>query len=360
MKIANPKSAVFAVSAVVLITGLAFDSHATLAGYLVAWIGLGSIPIGALGILMMAYLVRWSWTSALRPILIPTLAALPVVALLFLPILIWMVKLYPAAADPASLPPFKALYLTPWFFSLRAVAYFVIWSLLALWLRNAGRDSERMTRAASAGIIIYTLTLSLAGVDWVESIEPDFHSSIYGLLFISFAMLGGLAFAIAAGLRLRRRIGSLKGYSALLLSAILVWAYLHAMQYIVIWSGNIPDEVTWYLERSIHGWQFVLAVLAFGQLVFPFFVLLSEKIRGDRRWLLGLCGLTLVMRWCEAAILILPAVPHINLLMTSIMTLAALGLIGTALWWVFETALDSGSRAIIPFASQLRAETGPK
>ena len=286
MKIANPKSGVFVASGAVLVAGLVFDSHATLAAYLVAWIGLGSIPIGALGILMMAYLVRWSWTWALRPILIPALATLPVVALLLLPILIWMVKLYPAAADSASLPSFKALYLTPWFFSLRAIAYFVIWSLLSLWLRDAGRNSDRMTRAAAVGIIIYALSLSLAGVDWLESLEPDFHSSIYGLLFISFSMLSGLAFAVAAGLRLRRHIGSLKGYSALLLSAILVWAYLHAMQYIVIWSGNIPDEVTWYLKRSTHGWQLFLGVVAFGQFVLPFLVLLSEKsaITGSGYW----------------------------------------------------------------------------
>jgi hypothetical protein len=358
MKIANAKSAVLVVSAAVLVAGLVFDSRATLAAYLVGWIGIGSIPVGALGIMMMAYLVRWSWTQALRPVLIPTLVTLPVVALLFLPILLGMAKVYPAAADPAALPPFKAFYLAPWFFSVRAIGYFVIWSLLALWLRNAGRDSERMTRAASAGIIVYTLTLSLAGVDWLESLEPDFHSSIYGLLFVSFAMLGGLAFAIAAGLRLRRHIGSLKGYSAMLLSAILIWAYLHGMQYIVIWSGNIPDEATWYLKRSSHGWQYFLALLAAGQFIFPFFALLGEKIRSDRRWLLGLCGLTLVMRWCEAAILILPALPRINLLTASAMMVAALGFVGAALWWAFEAALDSELRTIIPARLRLHAETG--
>jgi hypothetical protein len=360
MKIASLRAGVFVVAMAVLVAGLVFDRHATLAAYLVAWTGLGSIPIGALGILMTAYLVRWSWTLSLRPILIPVLATLPAVALLFLPILAWMAELYPAAADPASLPPFKAAYLSPWLFALRAIAYFVTWSLLALWLRKAGRDSERMTRAASAGIIIYVLSLSLAGVDWLESLDPDFHSSIYGLLFVSFAMLNGLAFAIAAGLRLRRHIGSLKGYSALLLSAILIWAYLHAMQYIVIWSGNIPDEVTWYLERSSHGWQFVLAGLALGQFVLPFFALLSETIRGDRRWLFGLCGLTLVMRVCEAAILILPAVPSSSPLMVFVMMLAALGFVGTALWWTFEAALNSELRAIIPFAVRLRAETAPE
>ena len=309
---------------------------------------------------MMSYLVRWSWTSALRPVLLSALAALPLVALLFIPVLVGMRDLYPAAADPASLPPFKAFYLAPWFVSLRTIAYFVAWSLLALWLRNAGNDSDRMTRAASAGLIVYALLVSLAGIDWMKSLEADFHSSIYGLLFISFAMLNGLAFAIAGGLLLRRRIGSLNGYSALMLSMILVWAYLHAMQYIVIWSGNIPDEVVWYLKRSSSGWQFALVLLSFGQFVFPFFALLIEKIRRDRRWLLGLCGLTLVMRCLEAAILILPATPPINPTMTLLMLLAALVLIGTALWWTFEAARASGNGLIIPAAARLRAETEPK
>jgi hypothetical protein len=155
-----------------------------------------------------------------------------------------MANVYPAAADPAALKPFKAVYLAPWFFALRTIVYFAIWSLLALWLRLVGNDRERMAQAASVGLIVFALSVSLAGVDWLESLEPGFHSSIYGLLFLSFTMLNGLAFAIAIGLLSRRRIGSRKAYGALLLSMILVWAYLHAMQYLVIWSGNIPDEVT--------------------------------------------------------------------------------------------------------------------
>jgi hypothetical protein len=359
MKI-TPKIGLLAVTAPVLIGGGLTDIHATLAGYLVAWIALGSIPIGALGVLMMSYLVRWNWTSALRPVLMPALAALPLVGLLFVPVLVWMGKLYPAAADPASLPPFKAFYLAPWFFAFRTVGYFTMWSLLALWLRRTGNDPERMTRAASAGIIIYALSVSLAGIDWMESLEPGFHSSIYGLLFLSFSMLNGLAFAIAGGLLLRQRIGSVKAYSALLLSMILVWAYLHAMQYIVIWSGNIPDEVIWYLRRSKDGWRFVLIVLSFGQFVFPFFALLIEKIRRDRIWLVALCGLTMVMRFWEAGILILPAVPHLSLLTTSVMFIAALAFIATALWWMIEAVFGSSNGAIILVATRLRAETESK
>jgi hypothetical protein len=251
------------------------------------------------------------------------------------------------------------VYLAPWFFALRTIVYFTIWSLLALWLRLAGNDSERMTRAASVGLIVYALTVSLAGVDWLESLEPDFHSSIYGLLFLGFTMLNGLAFGIAGGLLLRRRIGSRKAYSALLLSMILVWAYLHGMQYLVIWSGNIPDEVTWYLERSSHGWQVVLTVLALGQFVFPFFALVVEKIRGDRNWLLGLCALTLLMRCVEAALLALPPLDHLHPLTTGAMLMAGLAFVAAALWWTFDAAFSGRMGAFIP-AKWLRAETGSK
>jgi hypothetical protein len=355
----RPIIALLGVSALVLVAGLVVDIHATLAAYLVAWIALGSIPTGALGILMISYLVRWTWTTALRPILISAVAALPLVAILFVPVLIGMAHVYPAAADPAALKPFKAVYLSPWFFTLRTIVYFTIWSLLALWLSQAGNNSERMTRAASVGLIIYALTVSLAGVDWLESLEPDFHSSIYGLLFLGLTMLNGLAFGIAGGLLLRRRIGSRKAYSALLLSMVLVWGYLHGMQYLVIWSGNIPDEVTWYLKRSSHGWQVVLIVLALGQFVLPFFALLIERIRGDRGWLLGLCALTLLMRCWEAALLILPALEHLDPVMTAVMLLAGLVFVAAALWWMFAAALSGRAGSFIP-AGWLRAETGSK
>jgi hypothetical protein len=140
---------------------------------------------------------------------------------------------------------------------------------------------------------------------------------------------------------------------------ILVWAYLHAMQYLVIWSGNIPDEVTWYLKRSRDGWQAVLLVLSLGQLIFPFFALVVEKIRGDRNWLLALCALTLLMRCCEAAILILPAMTDVNPVLAAMMLLAGSAFVATVLWWMFEAALTGGLASVISDA-WLRAETGSK
>ncbi len=333
-----------AVSAVVLAAGLAIDSRSTLAAYLVAWVAIGAIPLGALGALMTSYLVRRAWTDRLHPILTGATSALPLLALLFLPILIGMKEIYPAASDFRALPAFKALYLAPWFFALRTIVYFVAFWLIGLWQRAAWGDADRMMRSASAGLIVYALLISFAGVDWVESLEPEFHSSIYGLLYLCFTLLNGVAFGIAAAVLSGRQIGPTRGYSALLLSTILLWTYLHAMQYIVIWAGNIPDEAAWYLKRSSDGWQFVLAFVALGQFMVPFFALLNSRVRSNRSWLLALCGLTLMMRCWEASILILPAIPHIMPLIVAIMLLAGLIVVAVSLGWTFQIALRNDGR----------------
>ncbi|MBS0531364.1 MAG: hypothetical protein JSS22_18540 [Proteobacteria bacterium] len=348
-----------ALAAILLLAGAIVDGRSALAAYLVTWVALSAIPIGALGVLMVSYVVRRDWTEALHPVLAAAAATISVAGILFIPILILIAHIYPAASDPASLPAFKAIYLTPWFFAARAVAYFIIWTVLGWWLRAAWPDRERMMRAASAGLIVYALTVSLAGVDWLESLEPDFHSSIYGLLYLCFAMLDGVAFAIAAGLFLRRPLSGINGYSALLLSTILLWGYLHGMQYIVIWSGNIPAEVVWYIKRSANGWQFVLAVLAFGQFVFPFFALLNSRVRRDRRWLLGLCALTLIMRGIEAAVLILPAIPGVAMLPTVLMLAPALVLVGCLMLAAFEIARARDGR-LFSFAIVGRRGTVPR
>ncbi|MCC8982962.1 hypothetical protein [Bradyrhizobium acaciae] len=324
--------------------GFILDGRSTAAAYLVAWVTWGAVPIGALALWMTSYLVRRVWTEALFGQFVATTATLPVIAVASLPILLFIKQLYPAAADPSALPPFKAYYLAPWFFILRSVIYFGLWVGFALWLRQAWRNDAAMVRAASAGLIVYALTVSLAGVDWMESLEPDFHSSVYGLLFLSFTLLSGFAFVLGVSLLSGSRIGRSAGYSGLLLSLILLWGYLHAMQYIVIWSGNIPDEVFWYQARLEHGWQYLLGAVALGQFVLPFFALLSARVRSGPRTLMLLCGLTLLMRCCEAAILILPAIHDIAPRITALMLLASVLSLGTLLWLTFDLALANDGR----------------
>jgi len=336
--------AVIAAAALVLIAGLAIDPRSTLAAWLVAWIAISAIPLGMLCMLMTTYLVRRAWTEALHAIMVSATSVLPIVAVLLLPVLAGIKELYPAAEPGHALPAFKTVYLAPWFFVLRSVVYFVVLWLIALWQRATWGDSQRMMRSASAGLIVWTLVVSFAGVDWVESLEPEFHSSVYGLLYLCFTLLDGTAFAILVGLASGRRIGATKGYSALLLSVILLWTYIHAMQYIVIWAGNIPDEAVWYIKRSSDGWQFVLTVVALGQFVFPFFAMLNSRVRSSRNWLLALCGLTLVMRCWETSILVLPAIHDIAPLTVGSMLIAALIFVAVSLWWAYQRALSNDGR----------------
>lgn len=303
------------------------DLRATLAAYLVGWITIASVPIGALIILSTTYLVRRSWTEDLHDILVATTATLPLCGLLFVPVLLGQSLLYPVAAGTGA-PALKAAYLAPWPFALRTIACFLIWSVLAAWLAASRHDHARASRAAAVSLIVTSLTVSLVSIDWLESLSPDFHSSIYGLLFVSYTLMSSLAFVSGVGLLSPKHIRSTRGYGALLLSVILLWAYLHAMQYIVIWAGNIPDEVTWYLARKQDGWQYAVLVLAFGQFVVPFFLLLSARVRRDRRWLVGLCAATLTMRAVEAAVLALPELDGFSSLLLCFGLVAALLFVG--------------------------------
>jgi hypothetical protein len=287
--------------------GLLADPKTALASYLVAWFAVSSIPIGALAVLFTSRLVRAGWTHELHRPLTAAALTMPAVAILFLPIAFGIGEIYPWVSGADTLPSFKAAYLTPWFFLLRAFLYFAIWTALAVWAALSYGDKAAMTRSASAGLIIWAMTASWSGIDWLESVEPHFHSSIYGLFVIDFQLLAGLAFGLVTVLTLRpARQMSNAAYSGVMLALLLLWAYMHAMQYIIIWTGNIPEEVVWYLKRLQGGWAVALWALSILQFVLPFFALLSQNVRASSTWLLGLAILTLALRVVEAAVLVLP------------------------------------------------------
>jgi len=314
-----------------MLVTLFIDPHALLVSYLAAVVACSAIPIGALAVLMIGYLICGRWTEGLLAPLTAAALTMPLAGLLLVPVLIGIPWLYPwgqqAAGAPGSL---KAIYLTPWFFAIRTIIYFLIWSMLATLVRRSWTDATRMIAVASAGLILYALTASLAGVDWLESLTPEFHSSIYGLLFLTFQILGGFAFALAVDLW--RPHAPTFSYGSILLSALLLWAYIHAMQYIIIWSGNIPDEVIWYLRRESGGWGVMLWSLVLLQFVLPFFAMLSGNVRNGRESLLAIAILTVALRFVEALLLALPGSGAAGLILA--LTIPATVLGAGALWWL--------------------------
>lgn len=312
-----------------VVVGGFFDLRAALAAYLVAVVGWSALPLGALEVLMIATLVHGRWSEQIRPPLTAAAATMPAMGLLFVPVLIGAAHLYPWAQEPirAAHPGFKSVYLTPWFFAPRTIVYFGIWSVTARQLIRASAAGNPRPVAA-AGLILYAITGSLAAVDWAMSVEPEFHSSIYGLFLLARHAVAGLAL----GVLLRRRgdpvAASLGGA---LIVAILLWAYLQAMQFIVIWAGDLPDEVVWYLERVAGAWRIAPYLLAVGNGFLPFFVLLSEKARASPRALAAISALLIAMGFVEAGWLILPP---LHLAALSCWLLAPLATIGVGGTWI--------------------------
>lgn len=281
------------------------DLHALMLSWLAVVVTLAGVAAGALAVLMLTYVVRGPWTEALHVPLVAASATLPVVGLLFVPVLVALHWIYPWVGEGVVEPgSFKAFYLTPWFFIARTVFYFVAWTALAMWVRAAWGSPRRMIASASAGLIVYALTASFAGIDWLESLTPHFHSSLYGLLVITFQLLAGFSFVLVVALS--RRHADTDSYGATLLALLLLWAYNHAMQYIIVWSGNLPRETVWYEAREHGIWYVVLWVLVFLQFILPFFALLMSGVRNGRRPLLTIAAATLALRFVEACLLAMP------------------------------------------------------
>jgi hypothetical protein len=303
-----------------------------------------AVPVGAIGLLMMIRLIPGVWAAELAGPMEALSALLPLAALAFLPILAGAGALYPWAGAPGD-GAFRQVYLTHWFFALRSVVFFA--ALIVLALLVAVRRS-RSVPVASAGLIVYTLLGMPIAVDWLLSLDPAFHSSGFGLYVMSIemtaALAAGIAMAVGSGAPIERP-GVLGG---LLLTALLFWAYLAFMQYVITWSDNLPAGAAWYQRRGVGSWsavEYLIGVLGLG----PFVLLLSPDVRRGRTWLFALAVAVFLGNTLEAAWLVLPGAPAPGWAL-SLLTLAALAGLGL----LFGAALMalSGYRAQGPAPSQ--------
>ena len=275
--------------------GLGIDREAVLRGWLAGWAFWISFPVGALMLLLAHDLTGGRWGDAAKVPLKALATTLPVAALAFIPILFSLPLLYPWARPEEARHLANTFYLNTPFFLARSAVYFVAWALLAV---LAGRG----TSFAAPGLIVMGVTATFASFDWLMSIEPEWGSSIYGMLVISGALLTALAAAalMPAGENARKDLGSL------LIAGILLWAYLSFMQFLIVWEGDIPTEITWYLKRIEGGWGWAAIAIVLGQGLLPFLALLWPPIKRSRRGLAAVCGLLLAAHLLESWWLVLP------------------------------------------------------
>lgn len=267
---------------------------------LIAWL---AVPLGSLALLAIYRMFDGAWGRAAEPVLVTACRLLPVTGLAFLPVLIWLDVLYPWARPGWEGEGGKAVWLSEGFFIGRTVFYFVAWTLVE---RLLLRPWQGMAPAVIA-LTVFTITASLAGVDWVMTLDPEFNSSIFGLWFMSQMVVGALAFATAVVvLRGNPPREGWKGLAAVLLAATMLWAYVSFTQYLVIWTTDLPHEIVWYLERSGGMWTAVLWALGLFHGLVPL-LLLMTLARRSATVLAGVAVMLVVMRVVEAAWLVLPA-----------------------------------------------------
>lgn len=301
-----------------------------LAGYLAGYLFWTGLSLGCLALALLQHQVGGAWSALTRRILEAGMMTLPLMAVLFLPILAGLGTLYPWAR-PASLRTNPSLahlasYLNPAAFTARAVLYFLCWIALAGVLRRDSRTADRAldpaaepTRArrlSGPGLLLYFVTMFFAAVDWILSLDAPWTSTIVGLIPVAGQALSAFALALvvlaflsdAPELAAQTTPGLLRDLGNLLLTTVLLWGYLSYSQYLIFWSGDLPREVGWVAQRSAPGWGGIALVLLAGHLALPIVLLLFRAVKHNLRVLAALAAGLLLMRLLDAHWQILPSV----------------------------------------------------
>lgn len=304
-----------------------------LQSYLIGFIFWMGITMGSLALLMVQYLSGGAWGMVSRRIFEAATRVLPLMALLFLPIAFNLPVLYEWARPEAASNPLihdKVAYLNTGFFVARGAIFFVIWGTLAFLFSRWSKEQDdtaprlpgpkdgRMRVLAGPGLVLYVVTLTFMSVDWIMSLAPDFYSTIFGILMLGGQGLSTLAFTItvlAALVRFKPMSDVVEAdhfhdLGKLMLAFTMLWAYFNVSQLIIIWSGNLPEEIPWYLDRLHGAWAPVAVAVLVGHFVLPFTLLLSRTLKRNATMLSRLALFVLTMRVVDLIWTIGPVFRH--------------------------------------------------
>jgi hypothetical protein len=333
--------------------------------YLIAYLFWFGIALGCLPLLMLHHLVGGTWGFVIRRILEAGTRTLPLMLLLFVPLLFGIHSLYEWArpdvvANDAPLQA-KHAYLNIPFFIVRAAIYFIAWMIFAFLLNRWSAEQDatanpvlvrRFQLISAPGIVVYSLAITFASIDWAMSLEPHWFSTIYGMLFIVGQTLAALAFVIpiAAYLAESRRVSNFmtadvfQDLGNLLLAFVMLWAYIAFSQYLIIWAGNLPEEIPWYLRRGTNGWQWVAAFLALFHFAVPFLLLLGRVNKRSKTFLATIALAVLLMRWVDIYWLVAPSfLPSLRIHFFDFLFFAVIGGI-----WLYVFRGELTKRALLP------------
>ena len=300
------------VGALLCVAGAVTSLDQFLRGYLIAYMFWTGLSLGCLALLMLQYLSGGLWGLVIRRALESASKCLPLMFILFLPILVFRTHLYSWMTNPA-LTAGNHWYLNTGGWIVRWLVYFAIWIGFEFVLNKRGDRQNspliggiqpRFQGISGLGLVLYALTVSLAAVDWVMSLDPTWGSTIYGLIFLAGQGLSALAFnvimlTILTRYRPYREIikpMQFHDIGKLMLAFVMLFAYFSFSQWLIIWSGNLPEEIGWYLHRIHGGWGVVALIIILFHFALPFALLLSRERKRAGTRLIGLALLLMFMR----------------------------------------------------------------
>jgi hypothetical protein len=310
---------------VVCAIGFVFERDHFFRSWLIAYLLWLGVALGSMAFVMIQHMSGGSW-GIFRRIFEASSRTLPLMALLFLPIVLGMQTLYPwthadlVAGDEVL--QHKAPYLNTPFFLIRALIYFAGWILTAWTLTRLSRRQDdgdmsvnlTIQRVSGAGIVFYAFSITAAAIDWVMSINPHWYSTLFGFIFLGGQGLSALSFTIVISTFLSRRPpmdqllkpSHFHDLGKLSLAFVMIWAYFNFSQYLLIYAANLIEEIPYFTVRTSHGWQFAVLFLVIFQFAVPFALLLSRDLKRTPRRLVIVSAALLVVRFIDIFMLVSP------------------------------------------------------
>jgi len=355
------------------IVGIAFSALACIVNadqffhsYLIAYEFWLTIALGALFFVMLHHLVGAKWSIVLRRLAETISQGIPLMAILFIPILIGLPHLYEWSnkdiVNGDQILSGKSGYLNATFFIIRAIIYFGVWSYLAQRLHKISLEQDngfkieqaRKLRVTSApGMIIYALTVTFAAFDWMMSLDAHWYSTIFGVYIFSGSVVAIISTIIIITLYLGRReilsdcitIEHYHDLGKLLFAFVVFWAYIAFSQYFLIWYANIPEETIWFRNRWVGSWKTMSLLIVFGHFAVPFFILITRAAKRNPIFLGIMAFWILAMHWIDLYWVVMPSM-HRGGVSISWIDLAAMITVGGLFLWNFWRIYSS--RSLLP------------
>jgi len=334
--------------------------------YLPAFCLVLGVTLGSLAISMLHHMSRGAWGLVIRRILEASSRTLPLVALFAVPLLFGLKHVYPwaDAARVASdeILHHRAAYMNPAGVVVRLAVCLAIWTFFALGLSRLSKRQDdgpeaglerRMQLLAAPGLALYCLLITIVGIDLLMSTDAHWFSAIYGIYVVGGQAIAGMSFTLLVALFLAGRAPfreavqdrHVHDWGKLLFAFTMLWAYFAVSQLVIVWSGDLPEEITFYKARVTGGWLAVSLALALFQFTVPFVFLLSANLKKNLRKLSAVALLLLVMRWVDLFWLVAPVWhPEGFALHWLDLTLPA-ALLG---FWLAAFARELGTRPLLP------------